>query len=410
MHIGTSSIVHDGAFHVAFTSLARVRWYFFLMCDEAFFLVRDDSFSMVTSPHSIMRDGAVFSMCDSASSRTRECRLFRTRQYLPSSALPESLIRISTLSDVALFPLRNGASFSCANAFFFLVCEALWTHSARDGTVAALILRHGASFLAHISAFPFMTEGAPFALARGALDPISVQWHPLSRVRRHPLSMCAMRQDSLSARRRRLLVPTRPSRSVLSHLVPHVEYPSHKRRHSSFTRNGTALVSDGAFTHCAPFLVWNILPMCDSTLLFTRDGATLVSDGTSLIVPPSSTFLFTRDGAALVSNGLHSLCPFLVWNILPMYDSTLLFMRDGAAFSLPIGPSLTVSFIVHNGGLLPSVTAPFISCVFLPRATVPSSRVQRKSSCVHDSTLPVPRESASFPYAMALSRLVHDAL
>lgn len=70
MHIGTSSIVHDGAFHVAFTSLARVRWYFFLMCDEAFFLVRDDSFSMVTSPHSVMRDGTVFSMCDSASSRT----------------------------------------------------------------------------------------------------------------------------------------------------------------------------------------------------------------------------------------------------------------------------------------------------------------------------------------------------
>ncbi|KAJ7886737.1 hypothetical protein B0H13DRAFT_2534828 [Mycena leptocephala] len=138
--------------------------------------------------------------------------------------------------------------------------------------------------------------------------------------------------------------------------------------------------------------------MCDSTLLFTRDGATLVSDGASLIVPPSScgisfpcvTALFFSRATAPPSSptGFTHCAPFLVWNILPMYDSTLLFMRDGAAFSLPMGPSLTVSFIVHNGGLLPSVTAPFISCVFLPRATVPSSRVQRKSSCVHDSTLP----------------------
>ncbi|KAJ7867839.1 hypothetical protein B0H13DRAFT_2351723 [Mycena leptocephala] len=276
------------------------------MCDEAFFLVPDDSLSMVTSAHSIMRDGALFPMCDSASPRTRERLLFPPFFHERRNS--------SHVSDAPwTHSVRDDASFSCANAFSFLhrryaslYANALNPHGARlylllvcDSTLTQYATERLSS-LARINAFPFMTDGAPSHL-REALWTQSVRNGTLFLVRDGALFPCA---------------------PVPSHLLPHVEYPSHARQHRLYA-HGAALVSDGAFTHCASFLVWNILPMCDSTLLFTRDGA---------------------------------------------------------AFSLPMGTSLTVSFIVRDGGLLPSVTVPFISCAFFPRATVPSSRVQRKSS------------------------------
>jgi hypothetical protein len=74
--------------------------------------------------------------------------------------------------------------------------------------------------------------------------------------------------------------------------------------------NGAALVSDGAFTHCTSFLVWNmILPMCDSTLLFTRDGAAFsLPMGPSLSVP-SRLFAHARQRSPLSSAMVASFRP-----------------------------------------------------------------------------------------------------
>ncbi|KAJ7820903.1 hypothetical protein B0H13DRAFT_2377658 [Mycena leptocephala] len=273
------------------------------MCDEAFFLVPDDSFFMVTSPHSIMRDGALFPMCDSASFRTRERLLFPPFFHERRSS--------SHVSDAPwTHSVRDDASFSCANAFS--LCARYYGLTQR-ATAPSLrffhphSVRHGASFLARINAFPFMTDGAPSHL-REALWTQSVRNGTLFLVRDGALFPCAPCAGTLSC-----AIAPPPSCGI--------SFPC------ATASNGAALVSDGAFTHCTSFLVWNmILPMCDSTLLFTRDGA---------------------------------------------------------AFSLPMGPSLSVpsascsrtpavSFIVRDGGLFPSVTVPFISCA---RQHSPSSRV-----------------------------------
>jgi hypothetical protein len=99
--------------------------------------------------------------------------------------------------------------------------------------------------------------------------------------------------------------------------------------------------------------------------------------------------------------GFHSLClhprveyPFHVRQHSSFHARRRrLLSSDGPFTECAIAPLCSrtpaVSFIVRDGGLLPSVTVPFISCAFFPHATVPSSRVQRKSSCVHHSTLPL---------------------
>ncbi|KAJ7930815.1 hypothetical protein B0H13DRAFT_2309112 [Mycena leptocephala] len=165
----------------------------------------------------------------------------------------------------------------------------------------------------------------PFARVRGALEPnqyataappFLCATAPL--FPRAPCTWTLMRDGAAF---------TFPSRSVPSHLFPHVEYPSHARQHSSFMRDDAALVSDG------PSLI--VLPS---------------SCGISF--PCATAFFFHARQRRLLSS-------------------------DGAFTEYAIAPLCScmpaVSFIARDGGLPPSVTMSCILCAFFPRATNPPS-------------------------------------
>ncbi|KAJ7864683.1 hypothetical protein B0H13DRAFT_2353499 [Mycena leptocephala] len=158
MHIGTSSIVHDGAFHVALRLLL---------------------------------------VCDGVSSLCAMKLLSRARRFLFHAcllALESAVCFLSShVSDAPwTHSVRDGASFSCANAFFFIVCEALWTHS----------VRHGASFIARISVLlswamvpSFPRVRAPSSIVRDGAFLYRAKWRP-------PLIQCATVPYSCARRAR----------------------------------------------------------------------------------------------------------------------------------------------------------------------------------------------------------------
>jgi hypothetical protein len=287
--------------------------------------VRDGaSFLMAMSPLAIMHDGILFPVCDSTfSSSCATARFFalESAAFSYGTAFPSSVQGI----------LESLSARRC----LFLVC---------DGT---------------------LNRCATARVSSGASAPsFHGQW-----CRFFPRARSAL--DSISARR---------------HLI---------------------LVSDGAFSAPAPLSSCGISFPCATTFfLHARRRLLLVSDGafTQRAIAPLSScgtsfpcvtafFLHVRRRLLLVSDGAFTQCA-----IAPLSSCAILPVCDGIVPSCATAPPLMsdgaltqchcASPLMRAGAFLDRLRwrTPFVcdgarnSCAFFPRATMPSSGAQRKSS------------------------------